>query len=301
MRPLLENLPEIVLIMDRTEWKKLGKWINILSVAICYKGRAIPVFWTVYGRKGNSSLHHWKQVLTPVIEELQWMNWLSDKTIHLVADREFASPKLAEWLKKTYDVDSTLRLKSSMYLNEENEPEVKIASLIKKMKKGSRFILRGQILTRDSDFKMNVLLTWKKNYDEPLIVATTIGKPLLSNKTYKKRFGIECMFKDWKSNAFDLEKTRVTNPKRIESMLIPIAFAYVLSIFEGERKEQSDEDIRKPPKGKTRMTGLFLDGLRNIARHLRRASFKKFKQFTSQLLSPFFKKWNIQPSIILDV
>ena len=301
MRPLLENLPEIVLIMDRTEWKKLGRWINILSVAIFYKGRAIPVFWIVFGWKGNSSLHRWKKVLKPVIEELQWMNWLSDKPIHLVADREFASPKLAEWLKKKYDVDSTLRLKSSMYLNEESEPEVKIASLIKKMKKGSRFILRDQILTRDSDFKMNVLLTWKEKYDEPMVVATTIGKPLLSDKTYKKRFSIECMHKDWKTNAFDLEKTKVTDPKRIEAMLIPIAFAYVFCMLEGERKEQSGEDICKPPKGKTRMTGLFLDGLRNIARHLRRAEIKQFKRFILQLLSSFFKKWNIQPSIILDV
>lgn len=300
MRPLLENLPMIVLSMDRTEWKKRGIWINVLSVGVCYKGRALPVFWMVFSKKGNSSLHHWKKVLTPVIEGLQRMDWLSDKPIHVVADREFASPKLAEWLKRTYAVDSTLRVKSNMYLNEENKPEVKVASLIQHVEKGSRIILRDQILTRDSIFKMHVLLTWKKNYDEPLIVATTSGKPLLSDKTYGKRFGIECMHKDWKSNAFDLEKTKVTDPKRIEGMLIPIAFTYVLCMFEGERKEQSGEDIRKPPKGKTRMTGLFLDGLRNIARHLRRADIKQFKRFILQLLSPFFKKWNIQPSIILD-
>ena len=301
MRPLLESLPEIVLSMDRTEWKKRGKWINILSVAVCYKGRALPAFWMVFGRKGNSALENWKDVLTPVIEGLQKMDWLSDKTIHVVADREFGSPKLAEWLKKIYAVGSTLRIKSSMYLNEENKPEMKIASLIQKMKKGSHIILHNQILTRDSSFKMNVLLSWKKKYDEPLVVATTSDKPFLSDETYGKRFGIECMHKDWKSNAFDLEKTRVTDPKRIETMLIPIAFAYVFCMLEGERKEQSGEDICKPPKGKTRMVGLFLDGLRNIARYLRRAELKQFKRFIFNLLSSFFKKWNIQPSIILDV
>lgn len=301
MRPLLENLPEIVLSMDRTEWKKRGKWINILSVAVCYKGRALPLFWMVFGRKGNSALENWKDVLTPVIEGLQKMDWLSDKTIHVVADREFGSPKLAEWLKKIYAVGSTLRIKSSMYLNEENKPEMKIALLIQKMKKGSHIILRNQTLTRDSSFKMNVLLTWKKKYDEPLVVATTSGKPFLSDTTYVKRFGIECMHKDWKTNAFDLEKTKVTDPKRIETMLIPIAFVYVFCMLEGERKEQSGEDIRKPPKGKTRMVGLFLDGLRNIARHLRRAEIKQFKRFVFNLLLPFFKKWNIQSSTILDV
>ena len=133
-----------------------------------------------------------------------------------------------------------------------------------------------------------------------MVVATTSDKPFLSDKTYGKRFGIECMHKDWKSNAFDLDKTRVTDSKRIETLLIPIAFAYVFCMLEGERKEQSHDDIRKPPKGKTRMTGLFLDGLRNIARHLRRVDIDQFKMFIFNLLKPFFKKWNIQPSAVLD-
>lgn len=94
MHPLLSKLPEIVLTMDRTDWEKRRKYINILSVAVSYKGRAIPLFWIVLDRKGNSSFEHWKRVLTPVIEGLQQMEWLSDIPIHVVADREFASPKL---------------------------------------------------------------------------------------------------------------------------------------------------------------------------------------------------------------
>lgn len=301
MRPLLERLSEIVLSMDRTDWKKRGKWINILSVSVCYKGRALPLFWMVFGRRGNSALNHWKQVLTPVITGLQIMDWLSGKPIHVVADREFASPKLAGWLKETFDVGSTLRMKASMYLKSENKPEVKIASLIQKMQKGKRRVLRDQQVTRDSCFKMNVLLTWKKGYDEPLVVATTYGKPWLCDNVYGKRFGIECMHKDYKSNAFDLEKTKVTDPKRIEAMLISVAFAYVFCMLEGDRKELAGEDISKPLKGKIRMVGLFLEGLRSISRYLRRAHIRQFKRFIRRLLSSFFEAWKIRSSCILDV
>ncbi|RCV64717.1 hypothetical protein C5S53_07355 [Methanophagales archaeon] len=77
LRPILSKLDEIVLTMDRTEWKKRGKWINILTVALSYKGRTIPLFWIVFGRRGNTSLEHWKQVLAPVIEALQQMDWIS--------------------------------------------------------------------------------------------------------------------------------------------------------------------------------------------------------------------------------
>jgi hypothetical protein len=300
MRPLLEKLPEIILIVDRTDWKKRRQYINILSVAVSYKGRALPLYWMVFGKKGNSSLEQWKQVLFPVIIVLQQMNWLSDKQIHIhvVADREFASPKLAEWLKTIYDVAVTLRIKASMYLTGEDTPETKVASLIKRMKKSSHYILYNQVLTRDSSFKMNVLLTWNKDYEEPLVVATTEENPVHADTTYKQRFNIEHMHKDWKSNAFDLEKTRVTDPKRIETLLIPIAFAYILCVLEGENKERNGE-VRTPPKGKVRMVSLFLNGFRTISRYLQRESLRQFKRFILQLLQPILQTWNINPSTIV--
>ena len=300
MRPLLERLPEIILIVDRTDWKKRRHYINILSVAVSYKGRALPLYWMVFGKKGNSSLEQWRQVLFPVIIVLQQMSWLSDKPIqiHVVADREFASPKLAEWLKNMCDVTVTLRIKASMYLTDEDTLETKVALLIKRMTKGSRYILYNQLLTRDSSFQMNVLLTWNKDYDEPLVVATTLANPTHADATYEQRFNIEHMHKDWKSNAFDLEKTRVTDPKRIETLLIPIAFAYILCVLEGEEKEQNG-DVRMPPKGKARMVGLFLSGLRTISRYLQRESLRQFKQFILQLLQPVFQSWNIPPSTVI--
>jgi hypothetical protein len=300
MRPLLEKLPEIILIVDRTDWKKRRQYINILSVALSYKGRALPLYWMVFGKQGASSLEQWKQVLFPVIIVLQQMSWLSDKQIHIhvVADREFASPKLAEWLKTMYDVVVTLRIKASMYLTGEDTRETKVASLIQKMTKGSRYILYNQLLTRDSSFQMNILLTWDKDYDEPLVVATTAGNPATVDETYAQRFNIEHMHKDWKSNAFDLEKTRVTDPKRIETLLIPIAFAYILCVLEGEQKEQNG-DVRRPPKGKARMVSLFLNGLRTISKYLQRENLRQFKQFILQLLRPVFQTWNIKPSTII--
>jgi hypothetical protein len=238
LRPILSTLPEIVLTVDRTEWEKRQKDINILSVAIAYKGRAIPLFWIVLDRKGASSLKHWKQVLAPVIEGLKQMEWLSNIPIHVVADREFASPKLAKWLKETYNVDSTVRIKRSMYLSEDGKPERKIAVLLKDMEKGTYSVMHSQKVTRDCDFLMNILLKWDEGFDEPLIVATTLANPEQADIVYAKRAWIEPMHKDWKSNAFDLQKTRVTDPKRIETLLIPVAFAYLLSVLEGEKKKK---------------------------------------------------------------
>jgi hypothetical protein len=233
----LESLPEIILAIDRTDWAKRGKYINILSVAFVYSGRAIPLFWIVLDRKGNSSLEHWKQVLAPAIEGLQQMEWMSGKPIHVVADREFSSPKLAEWLKNTYNVEATLRIKSSTYLRLDDEPEIKISTLLRSMEKGDCHILHDQFVTRSSTFKMDVMLEWKEEYEEALVVATTILESQRANELYGMRFCIEPMHKDWKSNAYEIQKTRVTDPKRMETLLIPISFAYVLCVLEGEKKK----------------------------------------------------------------
>ncbi len=220
------------------------------------------------------------------------MERLSGKPILVVADREFASPKLAEWLKNTYGVEATLRIKASMYTKSENMPETKIAKLIEKMGKGSQHVLHKQIITRESTFKMNVVLTWEEKYEEAMVLATTLNDPYKANKVYGQRFGIEPMHKDWKTNAFYLENTRVTDPKRIETLLIPIAFAYVLCVLEGERKEEAEEVI-KSRKGNERMVGLFLSGLREISTKLKRAGIKQFRIFIKVLLQPFFKAWKI--------
>ncbi|MCJ7695104.1 MAG: hypothetical protein MUO40_06705 [Anaerolineaceae bacterium] len=93
-------------------------------------------------------------------------------------------------------------------------------------------VLHNQIITRYSTFKMNVELRWEERYEEAMVVATTVNDLCKTNKVYGKRFWIEPMHKDWKTNAFYLENTRVTDPKRIVTLLIPIAFAYVLCVLE---------------------------------------------------------------------
>jgi hypothetical protein len=123
-----------------------------------------------------------------------------------------------------------------MYLNEDGKPETKISMLLKDMKKGTRHILHNQKVTRDCDFIMNILFKWDEEFDEPLIVATTLENPEQADKKYAKSAWIEPMHKDWKSNAFELEKTRVTDPKWIETLLIPVAFAYVFSVMEGKKR-----------------------------------------------------------------
>ena len=284
IRPLFQNASILVLVLDRTEWMKRGTPMNVLDVALYYKGRAIPLFWLVFNRHGNSSFQDWKAVLTPVIEILRSTSWTQGKEIHVVADREFASPKLAEWLWVTFRVDSTLRLKRSEYLNSEAET-AKVSKYLQQLHPGERRFLRGCTITQTNNFVMNVALFWEKGYEEPWILMTTYANLRATIQTYGKRFGIEPMHKDWKSNAFVIEGTRVTDAKRIETLLIPIALCYVLCVLEGDRKEVAGETIRAHKEKRT--TGLFLVGLSAFTRILRSTNLDRIQRFFERL----FQGW----------
>ncbi len=57
----------IYLVIDRSQWRT----INLLMVSIVYNQGAIPVYFTLLNRKGNSNLTQQQQVLLPVLELLE--------------------------------------------------------------------------------------------------------------------------------------------------------------------------------------------------------------------------------------
>ena len=280
IRPLFQDASTLELVLDRTEWRRRGTPVNVLDVALSYKGRSIPLFWMVSNRCGSSSLKDWKAVLTPVIEALRAASWTQGKQIHVTADREFASPKLSEWLWVTFHVGSTIRMKRSEYINSEAET-AKVSEYLQQLHPGNRHFLRGCTITQTNNFVMNVAVCWDKAYEEPWVLMTTHANLLEAIQSYGNRSSIEPMHKDWKSNAFDIEGTRVTDAKRIETLLIPMALCYIICVLEGDRKETEGETIRAH-KGK-RTTGLFLVGLSAFTRILRSTSLDRIQRFFHRL------------------
>jgi hypothetical protein len=248
LRPLLQALPALILSMDRTTWKKRQRHVNILMVSVYFEGRAIPLFWLVWDQGGSSSYAQWTAVLSPVVTELQKQAWCAEIPIIVVADREFASPRLAQWLKQTYHLDSVLRLKRSAYLCDQDH-SIQLAALLEHFPQGTMRHYRHVTVTKANAFVVNVTIQWGMQYDEPLmVVATSVGAEQ-ALRTYEKRFGIEPMFKDHKSNGFDIEGTNVTDPKRIETLLILMALAHIFCTSEGARKERDGEAKKNAAKG----------------------------------------------------
>ena len=289
LAPLIMTLPEILLSIDRTDWKQRGVPVNILSVSIYIYGRTIPLYWKVKNQSGNSSLEEQKEVIQPVLDVLRSIQQLKNMHIHVVGDREFSSPKLPAWLFRTYKVDSTFRIKKSFYLSDGQRADTKVADHLSKLKRGQSKFLKKQIVTKNSDFPLNVILIWISSYHEPIVIMTTLKSKKKARNYYSKRFGIEPMHKDYKSNIYDIEGTRVTNAKRIETLIIPIALALALGMLEGVRREREQETTRAHKK--QRSVGLAWEGIRAFTKAFRATTIDRIEAFWQQLFSYYNFTW----------
>jgi hypothetical protein len=71
------------LTMDRTNWQWGKRNINILVLAIAYKGVAIPIYWLLLNKKGNSNSRERMALLKRFIKQFG-----KDNIIAVLADRE---------------------------------------------------------------------------------------------------------------------------------------------------------------------------------------------------------------------
>lgn len=246
--PVLLRQKEIIITLDRTEWKKRRQKVQILSASAAMYGRAVPLYWKTANRKGNTSFATWQEVLAPLLEAFTRFDDLRGYRIIVVADREFASPRLVHWLKDTFGVFAVVRCKRSQYIQEEDAPSEQLSDVLKRLRRGETLFFPSVLLTKAATAPVAVCITWRNDCDEPLIAATSLENPEHTLASYAQRFGTEPMYKDLKSNGFDLESTKVTDAKRIDTVMILCAFAMILLLTLGvdrEEQKQSRTTIKK--------------------------------------------------------
>jgi Transposase DDE domain len=209
----------IYLAIDRTKWQSN----NILMVSMIWRKRAIPIYWKMLDKQGNSTLENQQLVLTPVFAAL------SDYSLLVLGDREFCSVTLANWLREK-KVDFCLRLKKNVCIKTEEElwTELKMLRLepgnsffnqevtIRKTAPIAEFVRTGSpSMERTQAEGFNLAGKWLGKYrnvttKEPWYILTSLADLQTAVDTYAKRFGIEEMFRDFKGGGYNLEKTNLT-------------------------------------------------------------------------------------------
>ena len=217
----------VYLVIDRSQWRS----INLLMVSLVYQRRAIPVYFSLLEKKGNSNLAAQKRVLEPAIKLLK------DYKITVLGDREFCGVELAKWLSQEQQVYLSLRLKKNEYLELEDQIWFQLRDL--GLEPGISLYYQGVKVTKTKGFSgFNLAAKWKRKYrakssKEPWFIMTNLHGLPAAISAYEKRMGIEEMFRDFKLGGYNLEVTRVTD-QRLIALIILICLSYSFATLSGQ-------------------------------------------------------------------
>ena len=268
---LLNSVPKkskqkLYLAIDRSQWKD----INLLMVSVIWQRRAIPLAWRLLPHIGNSNFEEQESVLSPILSRFK------DYQIVVLGNREFCSLDLAKWLAVS-QIEFCLRLKKNTCVEVENQIWQRLDEL--PIKPGVALYYQGKRLRKTRPVLGFALAAkWKRNYrglttKGPWFILTNQGNLSIAMAAYKRRMGIEEMFRDCKSGGYSLESTGLRG-KRLNSMILVMSLAYLHSTMSGSEinRHQGQKYVCRPKESgriyRRRSTfGIGLDG-ENWVKHL---------------------------------
>lgn len=212
------------LTFDRTNWKWGKKNINILLLAIAYKGIAIPIYWLLLNKKGNSSTRERIALLKRFTTQFG-----KKRIIRFLADREFVGE---EWFNrlKSENIDFVIRIKKNNLISNSRGDLLPAEQLFRHLRVGESMILVG---ARQA-YNTSVFVSALRLKDGELLIVVT-GRPCTDAiDTYARRWQIETLFSCLKSRGFNFEDTHVTGRCRIKSLLVVLVIAFCWAHRVGE-------------------------------------------------------------------
>ena len=239
-------------IMDRS---MLNDTLNLLFLAVAYEGRALPLGWVRVPHEGNSNLRLQQQLL-------RWFKACLPlgATATVVADREFHSIHLAAWVVEKLGLCFVLRIKAGTCVEYAGE-WYKAGELARQ---GGSLSWEEVKITRDhkANYRVHLVAIWDEGEDEPWLLITNHTDPQQVRAIYAARFWIEEMFSDHKSRGLNLESTRITDPDRLERLLVAVTLAYLWIMQVGALVVRREQWRQVDNRGAQRSVSLCQIGLR---------------------------------------
>ncbi|MEA3407435.1 MAG: IS4 family transposase [Chloroflexota bacterium] len=248
---------EVRLIADGT---KVGFHHQLLMVAVAFRQRAIPIAWMwVEKARGHSSAHKQLALLAHVKTLVP-----EDVPVLLVGDSEFGAVDVIAQVD-IWDWWYVLRQKRSHLIKLPDRPWQAFGALIQEAGE-SRWLGAG-LLTAKYGLPTCLLAHWKREEEEPWLLATNLPSRHQALRAYRRRMWIEEMFGDMKGHGFDLESTHLRHFPRLSRLTLAVVLLYVWLICVG-RKTIKDGDRHLVDRSDRRDLSLFQIGLRIVERAL---------------------------------
>jgi hypothetical protein len=248
------------LVMDRTNWEYGGTHINILFLAIVYKGIAIPILWVMLDKdkKGGNSNTAERIALVE-----SFINIFGVESIEsLLADREFIGKKWMSYLVEKH-IEFRIRIKHNVKISRINKGSSPARNFFRQLACGEAV----QLIGKRKIFGLTLCITGLRlpGGEYLIIISNDSASCEQVLNDYGKRWEIETLFKALKSQGFDFETSHMVDPKKVEKLIAFLAIAFLWAHNTGEwLHEQKPITIKTHKRKSISIFRYGLDYLRGI-------------------------------------
>ena len=217
---LMKIRPPWVLCLDRTNWKIGRRDVNILMLAVATRRLRIPLMWPVLDKAGSSNQRERVALMR------RYLALFGPRSIAwLLADREFIGGQWIEFLLKN-NIMFAIRVKENSTIRLDDGRCYQLKSLLRTRQGIKRLQGRPARLAAMADSLGTPLaFAAKRLGDGQLLIIATNGPAGKALKAYRKRWQIECLFGDSKTRGLNMEDTRLTQPAKLNTLLVIITLA----------------------------------------------------------------------------
>lgn len=267
---------KIYIAIDRTNWFRGKSKINIFMLSICYEGIAIPIFWRLLSKAGNSTGQEQIELVERFIKHFG-----SQQIVGVLADREFPNAQFITWLQEN-NIPFYMRIKHDAMVHIKRKKFKTAGELFVDLARTEHRIFNMRVTI----FHQNLFLAASKNEKDELMIIVTNANPKVAIATYLRRWEIECLFQALKQRGFQLESTHVTHLDRLEKIigLLAIAFCWAHKVGEWQaiKKPIKLKLIKKQKRPQNSFFKYGLDLMRDFMSNLR-SNFQPIREILKHL------------------
>jgi len=223
------------LTMDRTNWKWGKADINILTLAIAFKGIAIPIYWELLDKRGNSDTEERIALIQKFIARFG-----KSCIAGLLADREFIGQEWFGWLLSE-KIPFWIRVKDNLLTTDSRGRPAKVKELFRQLPLSHELSLYGKRTILGH--KLYVAGMRLINGDYLIIVSPDYPGSAIS--IYAFRWEIETFFSCLKGRGFNFEDTHMVNLERVKKLMALLAIAFCWAHKTGEWRHEQEPIIFK--------------------------------------------------------
>lgn len=259
---LLPCKSNLILVLDRTNWKFGSKNINILMLGVSYKNVAFPLMFKMLDKRGNSDTEERIDLIKLYIELFG-----KESIDCILADREFVGEKWLDFLNQN-NIRYYIRIRNNFKIySYQKQEEIKAFWLFNNLKVGEFYHYPKIVELHGQRCYLSGSKTINRNGKMEFLIIVSFNKPEQAMIYYKERWQIETLFRGLKSSGFNIEDTHVTDLERLEKLFSLTMIAFVWCYKIGDYLDENIQKIKIKKHGR-RAVSIFKYGLDCLSKFL---------------------------------